>query len=85
TLRIPVMYRPANAKVWAEEVDTNIRRDLTLEESDAFWAWATFEVLSRTGVFSGARPCVMAYFSEFVRLRRLMLECYQCNRCGASD
>ncbi|MBV9060880.1 MAG: site-specific integrase, partial [Pseudonocardiales bacterium] len=49
TLRIPVMYRPANAKVWAEEVDTNIRRDLTLEESDAFWAWATFEVLSRTG------------------------------------
>jgi len=50
TLRIPVMYRPANAKVWAEEVDTNIRRDLTLEESDAFRAWAAFEVLSRTGI-----------------------------------
>ncbi|MGH3804837.1 MAG: site-specific integrase, partial [Pseudonocardiaceae bacterium] len=40
TLRIPVMYRPANAKVWAEDEITGVRRDLTLEESDAFWVWA---------------------------------------------
>lgn len=50
TLRLPIMYRPANAKVWAEDVATGIRRDLTLEESDAFWAWAAIEVLSRTGI-----------------------------------
>lgn len=50
TLRMPVMYRPTNAKVWAEDITTGIRRDLTLEESDAFWAWAAIEVLSRTGV-----------------------------------
>jgi integrase len=50
TLRIPLMYRPTNAKVWAEDIATGIRRDLTLEESEAFWAWAAFEVLSRTGI-----------------------------------
>ena len=49
TLRIPVMYRPTNAKVWAEDAATSARRDLTLEESEAFWAWAAVEVLSRTG------------------------------------
>ena len=27
-----------------------MRRDLTLEESDAFWAWAAIETLSRTGI-----------------------------------
>jgi len=48
-LRVPVMYRCTNAKVWAEDVATDTRRDLTLEESEAFWAWAAFEVLSRTG------------------------------------
>ena len=50
TLRMPIMYRPTNAKVWAEDITTGIRRDLTLEESDAFWAWAVIEVLSRTGI-----------------------------------
>ena len=49
TLRIPVMYRPTNAKTWAEDVATGLRRDLTLEEGEAFWAWAAFDVLSRTG------------------------------------
>ena len=48
-LRIPAMFRATNTKVWAEDITTGIRHDLTLEESDAFWAWATFEVLSRTG------------------------------------
>jgi hypothetical protein len=50
TLRVPVMYRTVNARVWAEDTGTGIRRDLTLEESDAFWAWAVIEVLSRTGI-----------------------------------
>jgi integrase len=50
TLRMPLMYRDTNAKVWAEDIVTGLRRDLTLEEGDAFWAWATIEVLSRTGV-----------------------------------
>jgi len=46
----PVMYRTDNAKVWVHDPATGVRRDLTLEESDAFWAWAAIEVLSRTGV-----------------------------------
>jgi hypothetical protein len=50
TFRMPVMYRPTNAKVWAQDITTGIRRNLTLEESDAFWAWAAIEVLSRTGI-----------------------------------
>jgi hypothetical protein len=50
TLRRSSMYRPANAKVWAEDPATGVRRDLTLEESDAFWAWAAMETLSRTGI-----------------------------------
>jgi Phage integrase family len=50
TLRVPIIYRTVNARVWAEDIDTGIRRDLTLEESDAFWAWAVIEVLSRTGI-----------------------------------
>jgi integrase len=50
TLRRSSMYRPANAKVWAEDTATGVRRDLTLEESDAFWAWAAMETLSRTGI-----------------------------------
>lgn len=49
-LRIPAMFWPVNAKVWAQDVVTGARRDLTGEESDAFWAWAAFEVLSRTGI-----------------------------------
>lgn len=50
TLRRSSMYRAANAKVWAEDPATGVRRDLTLEESDAFWAWAAIETLSRTGI-----------------------------------
>jgi integrase len=46
----PNMARPVNAKIWAQDPDTGIRRDLTAEDSDAFWAWAVIEVLSRTGI-----------------------------------
>lgn len=47
TLRMPIMYRDTNAKVWAQDIATGLRRDLTLEEGDAFWVWAAIEVLSR--------------------------------------
>jgi len=36
--------------VWAQDPDTAKRRDLTLEEHWAFWAWAAIEVLRHTGV-----------------------------------
>ncbi len=36
--------------VWAEDPDTAKRRDLTLEEHWAFWAWAAIEVLRHTGI-----------------------------------
>jgi integrase len=49
-LRRPVMTRHGtSAKVWAED-SAGRRRDLTLEEHRAFWAWAAVEVLRLTGI-----------------------------------
>ncbi len=36
--------------VWAQDPETATRRDLTLEEHWAFWAWAAIEVLRHTGI-----------------------------------
>lgn len=36
-------------RVYAEDPVTGVRRNLTLEESHAFWAWATVEMLRHTG------------------------------------
>ena len=36
--------------VWAEDMATGKRRNLTTEEDRAFWAWAAIEVLRSTGV-----------------------------------
>ncbi len=36
--------------IWAEEIPTGGRRNLTYEEDDAFWAFAAIEVLRLTGV-----------------------------------
>ena len=36
--------------IWAEDLATGSRRNLTIEEDRAFWAWAAIEVLSATGV-----------------------------------
>jgi len=51
TLRRPVpgSSRPA-ARIWADDPATGRRRNLTLEEHRAFWAWATVEVLRLTGI-----------------------------------
>ena len=40
----------ASGKIWADEPATGRRRDLTLEEDHAFWAWAIIEVLRATGI-----------------------------------
>ncbi len=51
TLRRPVMARNGtSAKVRAEDPAAGRRRDLTLEEHRAFWAWAAVEVLRLTGI-----------------------------------
>jgi hypothetical protein len=42
--------RGASTTVWAEDLTTGIRRNLTLEEDRAFWAWAAIEVLRATGI-----------------------------------
>ena len=52
TLRRTRMRRrdTSPSRCWAEDPATGKRRDLTLEESDAFWAWAAIEVLRHTGI-----------------------------------
>jgi integrase len=50
TLLRPVMSRDTSAKVWAADPATGRRRDLTLEEHRAFWAWAAVEVFRLTGI-----------------------------------
>ena len=42
--------RAAPAAVWAEDLATGKRRNLTIEEDRAFWAWAAIEVLRATGI-----------------------------------
>jgi hypothetical protein len=41
-----------SATVWAEDLATGQRRNLSAEEDRAFWAWAAIEVLRATGMFS---------------------------------
>jgi integrase len=49
TLRRAVVKRPS-PRVWGEDLQTGKRRDLTREEDNAFWGWATVEVLRMTGI-----------------------------------
>jgi len=42
--------RTTSAAVWAEDLATGTRRNLSLEEDRAFWAWAAIEVLRATGI-----------------------------------
>ncbi|WP_416210405.1 site-specific integrase, partial [Frankia sp. Cr1] len=50
TLRRSKALHASAGKVWAEDPHTGKRRDLTLEEHQAFWTWAAVEVLRHTGV-----------------------------------
>jgi integrase len=49
TLLRHVTKTPAS-RTWAEDPDGGRRRDLTLEEEAAFWAWAAIEILRATGI-----------------------------------
>jgi len=49
-LRRAVMAKEVSARVWAEDPADGRRRDVTLEEHRAFWAWAAIEVLRHTGI-----------------------------------
>jgi integrase len=49
-LRRAVMAKGETARTWAEDPGGGSRRDLTLEEHRAFWAWAAIEVLRHTGI-----------------------------------
>ncbi len=45
-----VVARGGPGKVWADDPATGRRRNLSLEEDHAFWAWAIVEVLRATGI-----------------------------------
>jgi integrase len=49
TLRRARLAHPSR-RVWAEDPGSGQRRDLIREEDNAFWAWASVEVLRHTGV-----------------------------------
>ena len=49
TLRRARLNNPST-RTWAEDPETGRRRDLGLEEDQAFWAWAAAEVLRETGI-----------------------------------
>ena len=50
TLRRAVAPKANGRHVWAEDTGTGKRRNLSYEEEEAFWAFATIEVLRLTGV-----------------------------------
>jgi Phage integrase family len=50
TLRRAMMKTQTTGRVWAEDPDTDRRRDLTFEEHRGFWTWAMVEVLRHTGI-----------------------------------
>ncbi|QIZ37114.1 site-specific integrase [Saccharopolyspora sp. ASAGF58] len=51
TLRRRMLARPDGAaRIWAEDPASDVRRDLSFEEHQSFWAWAAVEVLRHTGL-----------------------------------
>ena len=50
TLRRAVAPKANGRHVWAEDAATGKRRNLSYEEEEAFWAFATIEVLRLTGI-----------------------------------
>ncbi|MEU6191456.1 site-specific integrase [Nocardia sp. NPDC047038] len=49
-LRKAVVPKAIGRLAWAEDVATDKRRNLSYEEEEAFWAFATIEVLRLTGI-----------------------------------
>jgi hypothetical protein len=49
-LRRAVTPNSIGRHVWAEDTATGKRRSLSYEADEAFWAWATIEVLRLTGI-----------------------------------
>ena len=50
TLRRAVMKTATTGRIWAQDLTTGKRRDLTFEEHRGFWCWAMVEVLRMTGI-----------------------------------
>jgi hypothetical protein len=50
TLRRSKSCHATAGKIWAEDPATGKRRDLSLDEHQAFWTWAAVEVLRHTGI-----------------------------------
>jgi hypothetical protein len=55
--------------VWADDLSTARRRNLSAEEDQAFWAWTIIEVLRATGMFSAGHPLRRKLTSAFAQLR----------------
>ena len=55
------------ASIWADDLATGNRRNLTAEEDRAFWAWATVEILRATGI--RAEELVQLSHHSFVQYR----------------
>ena len=49
-LRRAVTPNSIGRHIWAEDIATGKRRNLSYEADEAFWAWATIEVLRLTGI-----------------------------------
>jgi hypothetical protein len=49
-LRRAVTPTSIGRHIWAEDIATGKRRNLSYEADEAFWAWATIEVLRLTGI-----------------------------------
>jgi hypothetical protein len=72
TLRRSTAIRAQVVNIWAEDPTSGARRNLTLEEHRAFWAWAAVEVLRHTGV---PPPVNWCHCCTSLR-RRPTLNCY---------
>ena len=69
TLRRAVAPKANGRHVWAEDAATGKRRNLSYEEEEAFWGFATIEVLRLTGIFSAGHLLRRKLISVFAQLR----------------
>jgi hypothetical protein len=69
TLRRAIMKTQATSRIWAQDLATGRRRDLTFEEHRGFWTWAMIEVLRHSGIFSAGHPLRRKLISAFAQFR----------------